>query len=274
MILADIPFAIEITETEGWGYAAADFRRLQRLDSKGCIVAVSGGKRIGLTTAISYGKVGWVGNVIVAPESRGQGIGAELIRRAVAHLRDEGAETVRLNAYLNRVRFYEDLGFKGEYENVRFAGTASGGSVAPVGYSPPVNLDRAISFDKRFFGASRTRLLSSLWNEFPDTFISLGGGKIRGYIVGQVSAGSCEIAPWVVDPSAPGAAKELWGMLEPRIGGVTVGFAAPAASRTALAAARWLRLKPVFRTLRMYCGRRAHGGRSEGIVALGGLDKG
>jgi len=274
MTLADIPFAIAVTDLEGWGYLAADFRRLLRLEPHGCLVAVSGGKRVGLTTAVSYGKVGWIGNVIVLPESRGRGVGAELVGRATTYLQSVGVEGVRLNAYLNRIHFYEDLGFKGEYENIRFTGKAPVGGNPPANGPPMIDLDRIASFDKRFFGALRARLLASLNREFPGTFISLGERKLRGYIVGQVSGDSCEIAPWVVDPTVRGAARESWAVLSPKVVGLTIGLSAPARSTTAIAMARWLGLRPAFRTLRMCFGKQAYGGRPEGIIGLGGLDKG
>lgn len=274
MTLADVPFALTMTDLEGWGYSAADFRRLLRLEPRGCLVAVSGGKRIGLTTAVSYGKAGWIGNVIVLPDSRGKGVGAELVGKATTYLQNIGVGTVRLNVYLSRIHFYEGLGFEGEYENIRFTGRASVGGGAPSDGTPSLDFDRVVSFDRRFFGAPRARLLSSLRSEFSGTFISLGEGKLRGYIVGQPSGGSCEIAPWVVDPGTRGTARELWAMLPPRIAGATIGFTAPGRSLTALAVARWLGLRPAFRTLRMYLGKRAYGGRPEGIIGLGGLDKG
>jgi len=274
MTLADIPAAIAMTDLEGWGYSAADFRRLHRLEPRGCLVAVSGGKRMGLTTAVSYGKAGWIGNVIVLPEFRGKGVGAELVGRATTYLQSIGVEAVRLNAYINRVQFYEGLGFEGEYENIRFTGMAPVGGNLPASGSSRPNLDQIASFDRRFFGAPRGRLLASLSNEFPGTFVSLGERKLRGYIVGQVSGDTCEIAPWVVDPAARGAARELWAVLSPKVAGATIGLSAPARSTTAMAVARWLGLRPVFRTLRMYLGKHAYGGRAEGIIGLGGLDKG
>lgn len=274
MSLSDIPFAIAITDLEGWGYVPADFRRLMRLDPKGCIKAVVGGQRVGMTTTVPYGKVGWIGNVIVQPEYRGKGIGNELVEAAIRHLQGEGVETVRLNSYMENVQFYERMGFRGEYENARFTGEVGSGGGDTVSCAPCENLEKVISMDKRVFGANRSRLLSNLLSEFMDTFLCIGGQKIRGYIVGQVNDGFCEIAPWVVDSADASSAKELWLGLRAKLGGRRVAFTVPAKSRLAMTVARWTGLKQGLRTLRMRLGKDAHHGRPEGMIGLAGLDKG
>ncbi len=270
----DIPFAISITDLEGWNYVPTDFRRLLRLNPKGCFMAVAGGKRVGLTTAVSFGKVGWIGNVIVQPGFRGRGIGGDLVGAAIAYLQNEGVETVRLNSYLETVQFYEDLGFKSEYENIRFTGQVVGNVGAQIDCAPCKDLKQVISMDRRFFGANRSELLSSLSFEFPKTFLCVGNQKLKGYIVGQVHEGFCEIAPWVTNPGNTSAVKELWQGLQKKLGVTQVAFTAPTRSKQAMDAARWMGVKQGFRTLRMSMGKNAHNGRPEGILGLAGLDKG
>ncbi len=274
MSLRDIPFAISITDLEGWNYFPADFRRLLRLSPKGCFKAVVGGKRVGLTTAVAYGRVGWVGNVIVQPGFRGRGVGGDLVGTAIAYLQSEGVETIRLNSYLETVQFYEDLGFKGEYENIRFTGQVVGNVGSQINCDPCKDIQQVISMDKRFFGANRSDLLSSLSSEFPKTFLCVGKQKLRGYIVGQVHDGFCEIAPWVANPVNNSAAKELWQGLQKELGKMQVAFTAPSRSKQAVDAARWMGLRRDFRTLRMSMGKNAYKGRPEGILGLAGLDKG
>ena len=56
-----------------------------------------------------YGKIG---RVCVLTEARGEGIGAQLIRAAVARLRAEpGIVEARLGAQTHALGFYERLGF-------------------------------------------------------------------------------------------------------------------------------------------------------------------
>ncbi len=268
---ADIPAATALTDLENWGCTPAIFSRLMRLDPGGCLKAVAGGETVGITTATSYGEVGWIGNVIVSPERRGDGIGRELVEHAIDYLENAGAETIRLNSYLHVTTLYESLGFKGEFENVRLHGVmGSGGRVPP----PSLPLDDVVSFDTRYFGADRGRLLATLMEEHPRTFLSMRSEGVAGYLVGQVEEGSCEIAPWVVDPRHPEIARRLWRSLVTLIGRVKVALTAPTICKQAAEIARWAGLEEGSRTLRMYRGKRAHGGNPAGTIALGGLEKG
>ena len=242
------------------------------LDPGGCFRAVLNGEMVGLTTATSYGDVGWIGNVIVHTRHRGKGIGVQLVESAIEYLEMQGAETVRLNSYLHVRSLYEALGFRGEYENVRYGGVMKQGSVLA---SPlPHSIADVVAFDRRYFGCSRKRLLWRLKREFSRTFISMGDGGLEGYIVGQVEQGSCEIAPWVVDHRRKYCARELWLALAKIVGETKIAFTAPVPCEQASSIVRWAGLKPGFRTLKMYRGRRAHGGRPAGTIALGGLEKG
>jgi len=269
---ADIPVAIALTDLEDWGCTPEIFERLMYLDPDGCLKAVVDGEMVGLTTATSYGDVGWIGNVIVHTRHRGKGIGILLVEGAIEYLEQTGAETIRLNSYIHVSSLYGALGFKGEFENVRYNGI-----IKPSGEPPrPSSTDFAdvVSFDRRYFGCSRKRLLSRLRREFPRTFISMEDGGVEGYIVGQVEEGSCEIAPWVVDHRDRECARKLWRALAAKVGETRVALSAPVPCELASSIARWASLKKGFRTLRMYRGRRAHGGRPAGTLALGGLEKG
>jgi GNAT superfamily N-acetyltransferase len=269
----DIPSAIALTDLETWGCTPEIFRRLLHLDPGGCLKAVLDGETVGITTATSYGEVGWIGNVIVRPKHRGRGIGRELVESALDYLEGAGAKTVRLNSYLHVTSLDESLGFQGEFENVRFSGVMRPGE-NPANAVSSSNLEDVVSFDECYFGLSRNRLLERLKREFPHTFIQIQDDGVLGYLVGQVEKGSCEIAPWVVNPSSRGCARDLWRALASMVGETTVAFTAPAPCGQASAIARWAGLQKGFRTLRMFRGRRAHGGKPEGTIGLGGLEKG
>ncbi len=72
-----------------------------------------------------YGEVGFIGNLIVAPETRGGGVGAALMKKAIERLTSEGAGTIRLDGVQKAIPLYERLGFKGEYWSLRYNGVAS-----------------------------------------------------------------------------------------------------------------------------------------------------
>ena len=92
--------------------------------------------------------------------------------------------------------------------------------------------------------------------------------------MGNRSAGSCEIGPWVVDPRHADAASALLHALVSRLRPKEIALSVPKANPRETRMARELRLQEVFRTLRMFRGRRAYKGNPEGIFAMAGLEKG
>lgn len=271
----DIERAIALTDLESWGYTRADFLRLLRLHPEGCFVAEDGGHVVGLLTTTAYGRLAFLGAVIVQPDRRGEGIGDAIMRTALDHLDERGVETVRLNAYLNVVPFYERLGFRHEYENVRWTGPPM--DAVPYTCRPIAreDLGRIAHFDRIFFGADREELLRSLAKEFPRTFLVVERqGAIAGYLVGNTSSPACEIGPWIVNPNREGAGPDLFHGLVRTANARSVSFTAPAPNRRASGLARRLGYKEVFRTLRMVLGKDGHHGRPEGVWALAGLEKG
>src|SRR2546425_5345434 len=190
----DIDAAIALTDLEGWGYTRADFQRLLALSPDGCLAAELHGRVVGVLTTTTYDALAFLGAVIVSPELRGKGVGKQMMEAALDHLRRRGVRTVRLNAYLNAVRFYERLGFHGEYEVIRWHGRATGRNASNVRPIQKADIESLIQLDTVYFGANRRTLLARLAKEFPETFlVGEGAGHLKGFIVGSASGDSCEI---------------------------------------------------------------------------------
>ncbi len=76
------------------------------------LLATLDGVPVGSARLLPMGKVGKVGRVCVLAQARGTGLGAALMRAAVAHFRTlPGIETVKLGAQTHALGFYERLGF-------------------------------------------------------------------------------------------------------------------------------------------------------------------
>jgi hypothetical protein len=183
---------------------------------------------------------------------------------------------VRLNAYLNAIPFYEKLGFRREYEVVRWHGAP--GTPGGLGAVRPVRLDdleALASWDETSFGANRRPLLDRLADEVPSTFlISERRGAVQGYIVGNPSGDSCEIGPWTVAPGRPLTARDLFHGVVLAAGVSEVAFSGPSRNEDLLEWVRALRFQEVFRALRMVWGTDEFAGDPRGVWALGGLEKG
>ena len=272
----DIDAAIALTDLEHWGYTRADFRRLLALSPDGCFAAESNGRVVGVLTTTTYDAVAWLGAVIVTPELRGKGIGKAMMDAALEHLRGKGVRSVRLNAYLNAIPFYERLGFRREYEVIRWHGPP--GTRGGLGTVRPVRLDdlEALArWDQTYFGANRRALLDRLVDEVPATFlIAERRGAIQGVIVGNPSGEACEIGPWVVAPGRETVARDLFHTVVLAAGVSEVAFSGPSANDALLEFVRGLRFAEVFRALRMVWGTDEFAGDPRGIWGVGGLEKG
>lgn len=81
------------------------------------LLAVEGGRPVGTARLLRDGATGKIGRVAVLREARGRGLGAALVRAAVAEFRAAGGvQRVKLGAQVHAIGFYEALGFRPEGE--------------------------------------------------------------------------------------------------------------------------------------------------------------
>jgi predicted N-acetyltransferase YhbS len=77
-------------------------------------VASEGDRVVGVACGVCFGRTGWLGNVAVEDDVRGQGLGKALSQQAVDWVREAGAQTVLLTATDLGKPIYERLGFADE----------------------------------------------------------------------------------------------------------------------------------------------------------------
>ncbi len=76
------------------------------------LLATLAGHPVGSARLLRHGDVGKIGRVCVLKDMRGTGLGAALMRAAVAQFRaTPGIATVTLGAQVHALAFYEKLGF-------------------------------------------------------------------------------------------------------------------------------------------------------------------
>lgn len=270
----DITFALQLTDSEEWGYTPEDFHRFTRLEPEGCLVAWEGQRRVGVTVVTTYGEAAWIGSVIVTPQERGKGLGQVLVEAALDYAESKGVTTSWLNSYLQTVAFYKRLGFKPAGETVRLSGMAEGTLQHEVKLASRSDIETIASFDRGFFGAPRLKLLWELYHDHGESFLLWRVGEPLGYIVGAPFPGGVEVGPWVVEPSRP----EVGGMLLQHLlalyEGRTFTLSAPRENLQAQKLLAALGFQEAFRTVRMYKGRGEPGMDLQGIYAVAGLEKG
>ncbi|MGZ3583903.1 MAG: GNAT family N-acetyltransferase [Ktedonobacterales bacterium] len=97
------------------------------------VVEDAGGAIVGTGVATRYGASGWLGQILVAPEARGQGVGTLIARTLMAHLKEQGCRSLLLAASDLGRPIYAKLGFveDGTYHLLQKT-RAAGSDVAPI----------------------------------------------------------------------------------------------------------------------------------------------
>jgi GNAT superfamily N-acetyltransferase len=207
MTAKDIPFAKGLTDYEQWGYRTEDFQRLLFFEPRGCFTAWLADERVGIVSATSYGRYGFIGTLIVRQEWKGSGFGVRLMERAIDFLHGRGVKTIELDGVFPVVPIYRKLGFKDKYLSLRLMrkpGTA-GFSSCSDGHSRFIR--EIPGFDRRMTGIERDRMVRRYLSEFPDQVYAAGKGDLRAYAVARPrESGVYMIGPFVATGPKPAEA--------------------------------------------------------------------
>lgn len=195
---AEVPAFLALATAEGWVCDPWEFSFLLGTFPRGCLAGMIDGRPVAFVTALKHGTGGWVGNLIVAPGSRGKGAGPGLMARALAALQAAGADTVWLTASEAGRPIYEKMGFREIDVITRWTGEGRGtGEVTPA----PAGPDALAAADRAGWGDDRSALLAAVAQR--GMVLTSPGGSL----VLQPCAGSIQIGPWGGAP--PDGAAEL-----------------------------------------------------------------
>jgi ribosomal protein S18 acetylase RimI-like enzyme len=162
-------------------------------------VLLSGSEKVGIATTVSFGKVGWFGNLIVIESYRNRGGGSVLVEHSIEYLTSINVETVGLYAYINRIPFYRRLGFEYDSEFVVLKGK---GFSSPAGTNvkeaEKQDVQKIIENDCSCFGACRRKSLEPILLD-PDNlcYVYTEDGKMSGYVLAKIYRGMAELGPLV-----------------------------------------------------------------------------
>jgi GNAT superfamily N-acetyltransferase len=209
MTKQDIPAGLRLKELAGWNQTAADWNRFLEASLEGCFVAEVEGRVCGTATTISFeDKFAWIGMVLVDPEYRNRGIGTRLLEKTIEHLDQRKMPTMKLDATPQGKPLYEKLGFVTEYGIERWVlkrplragtGTADPNRV-PLSTA---QLESILGKDRKVFGADRSSLLRSLYDETPNYAMSVSSsGTLQGYAFGRKGSFGDHLGPWMAEDSA------------------------------------------------------------------------
>jgi GNAT superfamily N-acetyltransferase len=257
MSAEDFEFAIRITDQMSWGLAEADFEFMIELEPEGCFVLLHDSERIGIATTVSFGRVGWFGNLIVTPDKRERGGGSFLVRHALGYLADRNVRTVGLYAYTEKIPFYTTLGFKCDSDFVALKGKGASSSILGVDVREATNQDisEIIDFDEACFGASRKQLLEPVLRDTDNfCYVSTENGRLSGFALAKVYHGMVELGPLVGNRDRSDIAIGLLTAALSRSNGFEVSMCVPKKEASILNMLTRMGFTERFRVARMFFG--------------------
>jgi len=215
----DVPGGLRLNTLSGWNQTAADWRRFLENSPCGCFVMENDRKVVGTATTICYeNRFGWISMVLVDPEYRKQGIGTQLLKKAIEYLDDSNIPTMKLDATPQGKPLYAKLGFVEQYEIERWIVKRLPGAVSatPLSTCAPLSetqMEQIFRLDKELFGADRSFLLRSLHHEAPEFATAVWEDALpRGYAFGRHGLFADHLGPWMARNRAV-AEKILQGLL-------------------------------------------------------------
>ena len=207
----DFSFATRLTSKMNWGLTDADFEFMMELEPKGCFVLLCGSEKVGIVTVVSFGKIGWFGNLIISEDHRRKGAGALLAKHAIDYLTDNNVETIGLYAYQDRVSFYRRLGFWDDSEFLILKGKEFRTfTETKVREARRQNVSEIIKYDRICFNASRRKSLEPIIMDSDNLcYMFTEGEQLLGYAVAKVSKKTAELGPLICPQGRSDIAIEL-----------------------------------------------------------------
>jgi ribosomal protein S18 acetylase RimI-like enzyme len=188
----DIAAFQKMASAENWLAEPWEFEFLLAVFPEGCFcMRDSAGKGIAFVTSLRHEKSGWIGNLIVAEEFRGKGLGEALFRKALEALHAAGVGTFWLTASKMGRSLYERYGFSSIDTIARWVGT---GRQRHASYGQNgENISTAqsvISIDSYSWGDRREPLLAATMDR--GQLVS----EESGFIVVQLCGEALQLGPF------------------------------------------------------------------------------
>lgn len=210
----DLPFCRHLVKEAGWNQVDADWLRAMDLEPTGCFVAETNQEPVATTTVCCFENIAWIAMVLVDKKVRGQGIGKLIVEHAIAYLDAKGIETIRLDATSLGQGLYKKLGFREEYEVIRFTGSPATGTLE-IGnirriFAGDAIMDEIVRLDEEATATFRRSFINSFakTNALP-FHCHITDGAVTGYAgcraginaiqIGPVGASVTESGYWLLD---------------------------------------------------------------------------
>jgi predicted N-acetyltransferase YhbS len=273
----DTAFAYEMTVKEEWNVTKADIERMLNYEPNGSFIAEANGSRIGHVFAVTYGRLGWLGLLIVRAEHRKKGAGTLLTKRAIDYMLDRGVQTIDLDAVPEISDLYRKLNFADRFDSLRLMGKK--GRNVPCENGSATKMEKkeiaeVAKFDARYFGADRTRVLTGLHQAYPELcFVSRENSTVAGYAMCRKAESGYNMGPLVCNSEhvAGRLIVKCWNAFP---SGEPIYIGVPAANEKAKKVLQNLGFRQYSKSIRMRFGKDLETERQSGIFGIGGPMKG
>lgn len=181
----DLPSIVALRESVEWAAHDWALRAVLEPPDARCLIVVDERDEVrGVGSGISYGALGWVGNMIVAAEHRRRGVGAAILDGISDFLEERGCTRQELFATESGRPLYARHGFT--LTDPMLHGMVPRST--PLEADPSVEiadgaeLDELAAYDAPRFGGDRRRLLAMMAND-PERplLVARRGGAIAGF---------------------------------------------------------------------------------------------
>lgn len=198
MKISDLDFASSLALGERWlSETREEFEGFFAHDPAGCFIAEQGNQQIGIGVATAYQDVGFLGQIVVAREWRGQGAGDQIVGALLSYLRKAGVHSVYLDATPAGAPLYERHGFCRNQPSLRYSGTVRGVLHAHVRPMAARDLDAVCVLDRGWWGADRAFFLRRRWQLHGGLcHVLVQDGAIQGYVLARRRGDRLWIGPW------------------------------------------------------------------------------
>jgi GNAT superfamily N-acetyltransferase len=208
-VATDLPAIASLRERVGWSVHEWALRAVVGAGWARCVVVADGsGSVVGVGSGATYGRLGFVGNMVVAEDHRRRGVGAHVLEAVLEYLRRAGAQRVELFATTAGRPLYERFGFElmepGAVASVpRSALTHTGSSAVTAAAAETIS--ELAAYDTPRFGGDRSDLLALLAADpAHPLLIARAGGRLVGFAWIRPDTG--RIGPFVADDPTIAAA--------------------------------------------------------------------
>lgn len=206
---ADLPRIAELREEVGWSVHDWALRAVLEPPNARCLAVVDGRDLVvGIGSGISYGRLGFVGNMIVDADHRRCGIGAAILQAVIQFLEERGTTRMELYATSEGRPLYARHGFDltGASAMVRVPrGIASGNDAMTLREAGRIAEAELFAYDAPRFGGDRSAVLRrALDDPHCPLVVARRHGDVVGY--GWMRPDGERIGPLVADTPEVAAA--------------------------------------------------------------------